>query len=126
MEKLHPDSWMTLDGLMLMAIQHWRNYRPRMTLQMIQDGTFMDRVFEAANATYRAIDSLNGKVIDLHQAWEMVREDYLLLRAENDWDSERNPAEKALQKMTLPWKKEVMAYLKTSPKAEAAGMAYGE
>lgn len=115
------NQWQTMDGLMEIGVEHWREYLPKMTLRLLKAGTLLEKVFEAANATYQSMESLKGKTLDLQQAWEMTREEFLLLHAESGWDNENNASEKALQKMTLPGAPQILAFLKTSPQAKAAG-----
>lgn len=82
----------TLTQYGLMAEQHWREYRPRMVAEMERTGTLQQMLLEAEEKTKDEMDAIRRQLIQRgltaqqahDQAWEMVREKYILLPAEND------------------------------------------
>ena len=75
----------------LMAERHWREFRPAMVTELEAKGTLMEALFEAQEATLDEMETLTRKLEteqsltpqQAHdQAWEMVREKYILLPAE--------------------------------------------
>ena len=75
----------------LMAERHWREFRPAMVTELEAKGTLMEALFEAQEATLDEMETLtrkleteqNLKPQQAHdQAWEMIREKYILLPAE--------------------------------------------
>ena len=84
-EKIH----LTQYGIM--AERHWREFRPRMVRQMEAKGTMMDALFEAQERTIDEMETLTRQLEteqkltpqQAHdQAWEMIREKYILLPPE--------------------------------------------
>jgi hypothetical protein len=82
----------TLTQYGLMAEQHWRSHRPRMVAAMERTGTLQQMLLEAENQTKDEMDTMRRQLIrqgltpqQAHdQAWEMVREKYVLLPLEID------------------------------------------
>jgi hypothetical protein len=75
----------------LMAERHWREFRPAMVKELEAKGTLMETLFEAQEATLDEMETLTRKLEteqkltpqQAHdQAWEMIREKYILLPAE--------------------------------------------
>lgn len=75
----------------LMAERHWREFRPAMVTELEAKGTLMEALFEAQEATLDEMETLTRKLEteqsltpqQAHdQAWEMIREKYILLPAE--------------------------------------------
>ena len=75
----------------LMAERHWREFRPTMVRELEAKGTLMEALFEAQETTIDEMESLTRKLeteMDLTPqqaettAWEMIREKYILLSAE--------------------------------------------
>ena len=75
----------------LMAERHWREFRPAMVTELEAKGTLMEALFEAQEATLDEIETLTRKLETEQkltpqqaqdQAWEMIREKYILLPAE--------------------------------------------
>ena len=75
----------------LMAERHWREFRPAMVNELEAKGTLMEALFEAQETTLDEMEALTRKLEteqnltpqQAHdQAWEMIREKYILLPAE--------------------------------------------
>ena len=75
----------------LMAERHWREFRPAMVTELEAKGTVMEALFEAQETTLDEMEALTRKLEteryltpqQAHdQAWEMIREKYILLPAE--------------------------------------------
>ena len=75
----------------LMAERHWREFRPAMVTELEAKGTLMEALFEAQEATLDEMETLTRKLETEQkltpqqaqdQAWEMIREKYILLPAE--------------------------------------------
>jgi len=75
----------------LMAEKHWREHRPRMVAEMERAGTLHQMLLDAEEKTADEMDEIRRKLIQRgltpqqahDQAWEMVRERYILLPPEN-------------------------------------------
>ena len=75
----------------LMAERHWREFRPTMVREMEAKGTLMEALFEAQETTIDEMEALT-RTLEKEQkltpqqaetaAWEMIREKYILLPAE--------------------------------------------
>ena len=77
----------------LMAERHWREFRPRMVREMEAKGTLMEALFEAQETTINEMEALTRQLEteqkltpqQAHdQAWEMIREKYILLPPEEN------------------------------------------
>jgi hypothetical protein len=75
----------------LMAERHWREFRPEMVRELEMKGTLMEALFEAQEQTIEEMETLTRQMevkMDLTPqqaetaAWEMIREKYILLPAE--------------------------------------------
>jgi hypothetical protein len=86
-EKIH----LTQYGLM--AERHWREFRSRMVQEMEAKGTLMEALFEAQETTISEMETLTRQLEteqkltpqQAHdQAWEMIREKYILLPPEEN------------------------------------------
>ena len=80
-----------LTGYGLMAKRHWTEFRPQMVRELEAKGTLMEALFEAQETTLDEMEVLTRKLEteqkltpqQAHdQAWEMIREKYILLPAE--------------------------------------------
>ena len=87
--RMKPQIYLTQYGLM--AERHWREFRPAMVRDMEIKGTLTEALFEAQEQTIDEMELLTRKLeteIDLTPqqaettAWEMIREKYILLPAE--------------------------------------------
>ena len=75
-----------------MAEKHWREHRPRMVRELEQQGRLPEMLLEAQERTLDEMESLMRTFRkqglnpqQAHdQAWELVREKYILLRPEAD------------------------------------------
>jgi hypothetical protein len=77
----------------LMAERHWREFRPRMVREMEAKGSLMEALFEAQETTINEMGALTHQLEteqkltpqQAHdQAWEMIREKYILLPPEEN------------------------------------------
>jgi hypothetical protein len=77
----------------LMAERHWREFRPKMVRELEAKGTLMDALFEAQETTINEMEALTRRLEteqkltpqQAHdQAWEMIREKYILLPPEEN------------------------------------------
>ena len=77
----------------LMAERHWREFRPKMVRELEAKGTLMETLFEAQETTINEMEALTRQLEteqkltpqQAHdQAWEMIREKYILLPPEDD------------------------------------------
>lgn len=77
----------------LMAERHWREFRPKMVKEMEAKGTLMEALFEAQEQTTMEMETLTRKLETEQnlapqqaetQAWEMIREKYILLPPEDE------------------------------------------
>ena len=75
----------------LMAERHWREFRPMMVRELEAKGTLMETLFEAQETTLDEMETLTRKLETEQgltmqeaqdQAWEMIREKYILLPPE--------------------------------------------
>jgi len=80
----------TLTQYGLMAEKHWREFRPRMVKELETKGKLQEALLEAEEKTKDAMYDLTMKLMtqgltaqQAHdQAWEMLREEYILLTPE--------------------------------------------
>jgi hypothetical protein len=77
----------------LMAERHWREFRPKMVHELETQGTLMEALFEAQETTINEMEALTRQLEtgqkltprQAHdQAWEMIREKYILLPPEEN------------------------------------------
>ena len=82
---MNQPSYLTHYGLM--AERHWREFRPRMVRELEAKGTLMEALFEAEERTLDEMEALTRQLEteqkltpqQAHdQAWEMIREKYIL------------------------------------------------
>jgi hypothetical protein len=80
-----------LSGYGLMAERHWREFRPKMVRKLEAEGKLQEALYEAQERTLDEMIPLSSKLMEEQglthqqardQAWEMVRESYILLPAE--------------------------------------------
>jgi len=82
----------TLTQYGLMAEKHWREHCPRMVAELERKGILQMMLLEAETQTKDEMDAVRRKLLQQgltpqqahDRAWEMVREKYVLLPAEND------------------------------------------
>lgn len=76
----------------LMAERHWREFRPRMVRELQETSKLEEALYEAQERTLDELLPLEDKLVAdgltmdqaSRQAWEMVRENYILLPPEDD------------------------------------------
>ncbi len=75
----------------LLAERHWREFRPKMVHEMEAKGSLMEALFDAQEMTIDEMETLTRQLEteqkmtqqQAHdQAWEMIREKYILLPPE--------------------------------------------
>ena len=86
---MKPQIYLTQYGLM--AERHWREFRPTMVREMEAKGTLMETLFEVQESTADEMETL-CRTLETEQkltaqqahdqAWEMIREKYIFLPAE--------------------------------------------
>ena len=76
-----------------MAERHWREFRPTLVRELEAKGTLMEALFEAQETTINEMEALTRQLEteqkltpqQAHdQAWEMIREKYILLPPEEN------------------------------------------
>lgn len=75
-----------------MAEKHWREFRPRMVRELQEAGKLEEALYEAQERTLDELLPLEDKLVAdgltmdqaSRQAWEMVRERYILLPPEDE------------------------------------------
>ena len=81
----------TLTQYGLMAEKHWREFRPKMVRDLERSGRLMEALWEAQARTVDEMESLTRQLEREQrltpqqaetQAWEMIREKYILLPPE--------------------------------------------
>ncbi|GAA5143728.1 hypothetical protein GCM10023213_32270 [Prosthecobacter algae] len=76
----------------LMAEKHWREFRPKMVRELEETSRLEEALYEAQERTLDELLPLEDKLVAdgltmdqaSRQAWEMVRERYILLPPEDD------------------------------------------
>jgi hypothetical protein len=77
----------------LMAERHWREFHPKMVRELEAKGILMESLFEAQERTIGEMEALTRRLEteqkltpqQAHdQAWEMIREKYILLPPEEN------------------------------------------
>ena len=84
------ETMITLTQYGLMAEKHWREFRPRMVKELEAHGRLQEALLEAEEKTKDEMYDLTRRLMaqgltaqQAHdQAWEMVREQYILLTPE--------------------------------------------
>jgi hypothetical protein len=84
------ETMITLTQYGLMAEKHWREFRPRMVKNLEAHGRLQEALLEAEEKTKDEMYDLTTRLMaqgltaqQAHdQAWEMVREEYILLTPE--------------------------------------------
>jgi hypothetical protein len=84
------ETMITLTQYGLMAEKHWREFRPRMVRELEAHGRLQEALLEAEEKTKDEMYDLTARLMaqgltaqQAHdQAWEIVREEYILLTPE--------------------------------------------
>ena len=80
-----------LTGYGLIAKRHWKEFRPQMVKDLEEQGKLEEALYEAQETTLDEMEALTRKLEteqkltpqQAHdQAWELIREKYILLPAE--------------------------------------------
>lgn len=81
---------MNLRNWISLASAHWKEFQPTRYKELVRTKTLGTALQEAAERTYQEMEALTANGFQEHEAWEMVRELYLLppeepaLKAKND------------------------------------------
>lgn len=67
--------------------EHWKEFQPTMYKRLLAKGTLDEKLQEAANKTFEDVMDLEHKGYQPDEAWQMVRERYLLLPEEKGIDT---------------------------------------
>ena len=79
----------------LMAERHWREFRPKMVAKLEAEGRLTEALWEAQETTLDELETITRKLEKEQNltpgqaqaiAWEMIREDYILLPPEDSND----------------------------------------
>jgi hypothetical protein len=73
-----------LDGGGLQALNHWKEFRPKMYAELEKSGRLYEAAQQAADQTMDALMALLQKGMDYQTAWESVREQWMFLPSEED------------------------------------------
>lgn len=73
---------MILDRLGRQAKSHWKEFLPKRYARLEKEGSLTKALFEAQEKTHDELQSLIRDGLPYNQAWELVREKYLLLPPE--------------------------------------------
>ena len=65
-----------------MAHLHWQQFRPAMVEELGAEGNLIDCLAAAADSTLRQMELLQASGHPEHIAWEMVREQHILIPEE--------------------------------------------
>ena len=109
---------MNLQNWIEEARQHWQEHRPKMYQQYLKAGNLDQKLKQAAEQTYLEVDELEQQGYQPHEAWEIVREKYLMLPDEDTVPdlNQRQPAasrtpeqEAYRQELLEPYRKAIRA-----------------
>lgn len=81
---------MNLNNWINLARESWKENNPTLYKELNRSGELETALREAAERTYSAISELEAQGHSLQEAWEITREKYLLLPAEDTPDEEEN------------------------------------
>ncbi len=71
--------YVSLTPMHLYCLYHWATYRPKMCRKLEARGELLDNVMAAARDTESAMADLMNKGMKYHEAWEVMREEWVLL-----------------------------------------------
>jgi hypothetical protein len=74
---------MNLQNWINLGRAHWKEHLPNRYRELKAAGTLEKALTDAAEQTYREVDQLEQSGFQPDEAWQMVRETYLLLPPEN-------------------------------------------
>lgn len=87
--KINLNSWVELGR------QHWKEFLPKRYKALEEAGILEESLRYAAEQTYLEVSQFEEAGFQPDEAWQMVREEYLILRGEDD------PAEKPVSCSSL-------------------------
>ncbi len=76
------------DKLTYIAETHWKEFCPKMWARMAKGGTAQEDARKAAKRTLVGMEQLMTAGYTEDQAWEMMREDWILLKEEEEVEEE--------------------------------------
>ena len=79
---------MNLNNWIELGRQHWKEFLPNRYRELKAAGTLDQALKEAAEQTYLEADQLEKSGYQPDEAWQMVRENYLLLPPEGSQQTE--------------------------------------
>lgn len=81
---------MNLNNWIELGRQHWKEFLPNRYRELRTAGILDDALKTAAELTYQEADQLEQSGFQPDEAWQMVRENYLLLPPEGSDQPEAN------------------------------------
>lgn len=90
---------MNLQSWISQAREHWEEHLPAKFESLKEAGTLGQALRDAAEQTHREMSVLEERGFRDHEAWEMVREKYLFLRAEPEPEEPLTPLQKLMQEV---------------------------
>lgn len=112
---------MNLNRWITLARSHWEEHAPARFRQLSESGRLEEALQEAAELTYRETSELEEAGYSPDEAWQMVRENYLLLPPESDADDKPEYSEGAkLFKETVALNNKILRYMQTGDDEDLA------
>ena len=68
--------------------EHWQKYLPKMSAELQAEGQLETSIQSAAQKTRDAMALQMSKGMQFWEAWEMIREQWAILPAEEDYDED--------------------------------------
>ncbi|MDP3552633.1 hypothetical protein [Methylocystis sp.] len=68
---------MNLENWINQARRHWQEFQPTRFKELKKSGKLQAALDEAAERTYQEMNALTEAGFQEHEAWEMVRQEYL-------------------------------------------------
>lgn len=90
---------MNLQNWVDLARRHWKEHLPQRYQALKKAGTLDASLQEAALLTYSEVSRLEDAGMQPDEAWQMVRETYLLLPPEAGEDEPRSPASSLMREI---------------------------
>ena len=87
---------MNLQNWISEAKAHWKEWRPREFKALQKEGRLEPALMEAAERTFNEMQELMKSGYQEHEAWEIVRQEYLFTPPENP-PKEEPPASEAVR-----------------------------
>ncbi len=90
---------MNLEVWMSQARAHWKEFQPTRFKELVRTGNLQAALRDAAERTYSEMTALEEKGFKNHEAWEIVRNEYLFpapeAKLKAKWDREPVASEAA-------------------------------